>query len=152
MASRGMTLIEILVVLGMAAALVTVAAIGSMHDFSAIESRSDRETLMDALLFARSRALRGSCSIGGCEQGAVHGVFVSGDSIIVFEGNSYAERNEDADYPFPRTGGDLHGDAEFLFPPRGAAGSARTAFSEGHPRFWITVSLDGRIEQSSREP
>jgi hypothetical protein len=147
-----MTLIEILVVLGMMAGIIALTALAPIHDFSLLEPRKDRETLMDALLFARGRAISGMCSADDCARGAPHGVFVDDSSIVIFEGPSYEERNRDADYAFPRASdATLEGDHEFLFFSRGGA-LARSIHEETRPRYRITVSGEGRIEASSLEP
>lgn len=135
--ARGMTLIEILVVLAMSSSIIALTAIAPVLSFSALGPNSDRDTLIDALLLARSRA-------------QPHGVSVQGDTFVVFEGLSYADRREEADYPFPFTS-TTEGDTEFLFSFQEPI-EEKTIGWQTNPQYRIDVSKDGRIEEFVRVP
>jgi prepilin-type N-terminal cleavage/methylation domain-containing protein len=130
---RGFSLIEVLVVLGVSALVIGVAAIAPVASFSRLSIQSDRETLVTALLYARSSASAG-------------GVLVRNDEFVVFYGPSYSERREDADYPFQRAVA-TEGDAEFLFSNQVV--EERTLI---HSDYRISVSPYGRIEDTTLLP
>lgn len=99
MPDRGVTLIEILVVLGMGTILISAGSFVSAGQLSAIGMRQDYETLTDTLLLARSQSQSGFSE----ESSDSVGVHVSTRAITIFQGSSYTERDRSADFTVPRT-------------------------------------------------
>ncbi len=130
---RGFSLIEVLVVLGVSAFVIGIAAIAPVASYNRLSIQSDRETLVTALLYARSSA-------------SESGVLVHNDEFVVFYGPSYSERREDSDYPFQRVVA-TEGDTEFLFSNQVVEERILTRSD-----YRISVSPHGRIEDTTPLP
>lgn len=151
---RGITLVELLIVLGMGTIILTGIGFASVDGFQRSSGRADRDLLIDSLAFARTRAQSGGCLAGGCGAGMPHGVFIGADAITVFLGSLYADRDPDFDLPLPRSGrAPFSGSQEYVF----AAGSGlplesgTTEVGEG-VRYTVHVAENGRIDASVRRP
>lgn len=94
--SRGMTLIEVLVVLALAAMIGGFALFMSMETYRGTSFRSDRDLLVSLLERARAQAVNNLC-IGVCTNGKPHGVAIRPsdhpNSYVGFQGNSYLTRD-----------------------------------------------------------
>jgi len=137
----GVTLIELLIVLGLTALLIAGAGMVSFEQFGATHSREDRNALIDALLLARARAQS--------DGNAAHGVYIENDRFIVFEGSSYALRTSKQDTAFPHSSSRFTGDIEFLF----VSGSGRAQHASSvrigeHPEYLVDVTQSGSITSS----
>jgi type II secretory pathway pseudopilin PulG len=98
--SRGMTYIEILVAISIFILLGTCVAPISFAWYGATISRSSRSSLLIALRHARAESLENSCEGETCSAGMSHGVSIQPGSLVVFQGDSYASRDERFDEVF----------------------------------------------------
>lgn len=96
----GFTLIEVVIVLGL---VVLIAGTGLFIDFDNLRGRlfhSDKETLIAALQHARSQAVASICRGEDCEDflsGRPHGVKIFNDRFVLFQGDSYDDRDPGVD-------------------------------------------------------
>jgi prepilin-type N-terminal cleavage/methylation domain-containing protein len=95
--SRGFTLIEMLVVLGVIAALGAVVAV-SPDLYRGYGGRGARDTLVVALMHARAEAMHGVCAGSSCTGAQAHGVHIDEaegrlQDIVLFEGSAYVSGN-----------------------------------------------------------
>ena len=97
---RGITYIEIIVVMSIFILFGTCAAPMSFSWYRSTLSRSSRATLLIALRHARAETLAHKCGGDGCSAGASHGVSIRPGRIVLFQGESYAARDETFDEVF----------------------------------------------------
>mgnify|MGYP003393241446 CR=1 FL=1 len=95
--NKGFTLIEILVVLGIITIIGSISIIMGVDDYRRQLFRSDRDVLITALQHARAQSVSNICLGDGCDNGKPHGVYISDDEYIMFQGESYATRDTDVD-------------------------------------------------------
>ncbi|HVV39079.1 MAG TPA: prepilin-type N-terminal cleavage/methylation domain-containing protein [Candidatus Paceibacterota bacterium] len=95
--SRGFTLIEIVVVMGLLAVVGGVTLIVSMDSFRGYTFRSEVSTLTAVLQKARSQAVNNMCFGAGCTNGKPHGIHIEGNTYTIFQGASYAARDQAQD-------------------------------------------------------
>ena len=78
---RGFTLIEIVVVVGILAIVGTASAVVGLESYRGTLSRSDRNTLRDALMHARTEVLHGVPADPDADTGGVVFEAFSGDVV-----------------------------------------------------------------------
>lgn len=86
----GLTLIEILVVLGILAVIGSFSVIMGIDGYRRQIFRSDRDVLITALQHARSKAISNICLGSGCSNGKSHGVYIGTNTYVMFQGLCYA--------------------------------------------------------------
>lgn len=106
---EGFTFIELVIVLGIFAILF---AVGLPIGFDAYRNyllNSETTNLVSFLRRAQSSAFSNV-------NGSAHGIYMSSDKFIIFEGASYVARNASRDQEFYRTTSvDISGPAEIVF-------------------------------------
>ncbi len=105
--SGGFTLIEVTVVLGLIGIVAAFTAVVTLDSYRGFVFRSDRDTLIAALQRARSQGMNNVCLGAGCTNGKQHGVAITPDQYVIFQGTSYAARDVLLDEVLPRAGGDI---------------------------------------------
>jgi prepilin-type N-terminal cleavage/methylation domain-containing protein len=98
--ARGFTLIEVAIVVAVLALIAGIGLAVGLPSYRATLFRSDRDTLIAALLHARAQAMNGVCSASACAGPAPHGVYIGPASYVIFEGASYATRDASEDEAF----------------------------------------------------
>lgn len=93
-AQTGFTLIEILVVVGMTVMIMSFGLFFDLDSFRQHSFQADRDTLISLLQHARSRAVSNICYGATCIDGKPHGVRIENEQYIVFQGSSYALRDQ----------------------------------------------------------
>jgi Tfp pilus assembly protein FimT len=94
-ASKGFTVLEMLVVMGLFVLVCSLALIISMDSWRGDTFRNDRDGIVGALQRARSQAVNNMCLGVGCTDGKPHGVHfyaktdANKDTIVIFQGNSF---------------------------------------------------------------
>jgi Tfp pilus assembly protein FimT len=142
----GFTAVEVLVIMGMLALVGGFSLIVSLDSYRGSSFRSDRTIFIAVLQRARAQAMSNICN-GTCTDGAAHGVKVSGKSLVLFQGSSYASRDTDWDTEFSMNLAEASGDDEIVFAPlSGNASYATTTLADsmGHVST-TTISSAGQI-------
>lgn len=128
---RGMSLIEVLVVIGMLSLVIAGGAVATANDLTISSNRDDRDRLLDALLRARTRSMLDT---------SVYGVHTTEYAFTVFRGESFDARDPQFDFALPRSR--THMDPE----------DSSIVFSRGFPANPVQYALDHRtiVEVSER--
>lgn len=96
--SRGFTLLEILVVMGLILMVVAFGLIVSFDDYRGFTFRNERDIVVSVIQKARGQAINNMCFGAGCTDGKPHGVyFGSAGQYIIFQGATYASRDATVD-------------------------------------------------------
>jgi len=100
--SRGLTLVEILVVLTLFLIVGATALLVSMDTYRGTSFRSDRDLLVALLQHARIQSINNICAGSGCKDGKAHGVHIdqSAHTFTAFQGVTYASRDISQDQAF----------------------------------------------------
>src|SRR3989344_4444854 len=88
--ARGFTLIEMLVVLGMIAIILSLTPLLDFGALGAQTFHSDRDALVALLQHARGEAVSNICR-GNCSDGKPHGVKIENDKFIMFQGGGFGD-------------------------------------------------------------
>ncbi len=95
--TRGFTLMEIIIVIGLLVIIAGFALVVSLDDYRGYNFRNERDVVVAVLQKARSQAINNMCFEAPgvtCTDGVSHGVyFGSSGSYIIFQGASYASRD-----------------------------------------------------------
>lgn len=146
---RGFTLVETLIVLALVAMLAGLGLALGMEGYRAGLFRADRAALVSALQHARAQAMNGACIGEECAAAKPHGVFIdeSTGRYVIFQGESYAARDREADVSLRAAEEARGGAREIVFLPR--TGEAR---GEG-PEPWDIALADesGRASTTTVE-
>ncbi|MDO8584747.1 MAG: type II secretion system protein [bacterium] len=138
---RGATLMEIVVVIGIAGVLLGMGLPMTWDFYLTSELRAERANAVQYLRVARTRALsnRGE---------SAHGVALVGANFVVFEGANYAGRNVMRDQAFPRSFGiTATGTMEFVFAAlSGRSASASTTFMTVSGSTTVRVNTEGLVQ------
>ena len=89
--NSGFTVLEVMVVMGLLAAIGSLSLFMGMESFRGGSFRNDRDMVVDSLRRARSMAINSVCSGSGCGDGKSHGVHFDPDKkgIILFQCDNY---------------------------------------------------------------
>lgn len=154
MHKNGFTLIEVLVTLGLLVILAAVLAAASPGLYRGYGAHDVRDTLVAALMHARSQAMNGVCTGSVCTGAPAHGVHIDEmhgrlHDVVLFQGTAY-----DANDPLNAsvfTGSISQtvfysGPAEVIFAPlSGDAAPATMLLWGGSATSTITVGAEGQI-------
>ncbi len=96
--SRGFTLLEILVVMGLVLMVVAFGLIVSFDDYRGFTFRNERDVVVNVIQKARGQAINNMCFGAGCTDGKPHGVyFGTAGAYVIFQGTDYASRDTAVD-------------------------------------------------------
>lgn len=140
-ASNGATLIEIIVVIGIAGILLGVGIPLTWDFYLQSELRAERSNVVAYLRAARTRAMSNKGE-------TTHGVAVAGNNFVIFEGSSYAGRNMSRDQLFPRSPGiTATGTTEVVFAQlSGRSASSTMLLASPSGGAAVRVNAEGLIE------
>ncbi len=146
--SRGFTLIEILVVMGLFVILAGFGLFVSMDSFRGYMFRNERDVVISLLQKARSQAINNMCFGGGCTGGKAHGVHFGPGQYVVFQGLSYVSRDSAVDEvtPVENNASSVVG-SDVIFSPLAATTSSATVTvsgTDGHTSI-ISIATEGQI-------
>ena len=97
----GITLLEVLVVVGLFTLVAGLALVASFGSFQGNGFRNERDSLMQILQKARSQSMSGVCLGASCTGAKQHGVKIQTSSYVLFQGPSFAGRDVSVDETFP---------------------------------------------------
>jgi len=92
--TRGLTLIEVLISLGLLSLVGGFSLYMSMDDTRSYTFRDDRDKIVSVLQRARSQSMHSVCRSAACESAQPHGVYRDGVVLVLFEGANYTTRDE----------------------------------------------------------
>jgi len=95
--AAGITLLEILIVLGLSTVICGFALLASFESLRGYGFRNERDMLIAILQKARSQAVSNLCSGSDCRNGQPHGVNIQPGRYILFQGADYAHRDQPMD-------------------------------------------------------
>lgn len=138
--SKGFTLIETIVTLGIVIMLFTLTTFISMDFFRGYDYRSEGAIVVSLLEKARNQSMNNV-------NGAGHGVFFDSGNYILFEGPSYAGRNTVKDTVIAMGNGTVHsGLSEIVFEQlSGNTAAGTVTITKSGQNFNITLNNEGRI-------
>jgi prepilin-type N-terminal cleavage/methylation domain-containing protein len=147
----GFTLIEVLVVMGLLAAIAGLVSFANFDSWRGYTFRSERNLLVSVLHKARSQSISNIClgSALTCTDGKPHGVKIQGDKYIIFQGASFIARDAAFDQNIDAAGTVSHaGISEVVFAQLSgdAVGTAGDIiFDDGIRTVTISINNEGRI-------
>lgn len=137
----GFTIIEIVLVIAIGI-IISNFTLGVGSDFYRSQSLiGERDSVINLLRRARTKALN------NIDQ-SDHGLYISSEEYVVFEGSSYESRSQSFDEPFPRSSGaTISGPTEIVFTAlEGSSNTSGTiSVASGNGIVNISVNYEGRI-------
>jgi prepilin-type N-terminal cleavage/methylation domain-containing protein len=90
----GFTLIELLVVIGLLSVIGSFTVFLGLDAYRGNSFHGERDLLLTALYRARAESINNICvgpasGTGACTDGVAHGVHITDEQFIIFQGNSY---------------------------------------------------------------
>ncbi len=138
---RGATLMEMIVVIGIAGVLLGMGLPLTWDFYLKSELRSERSNAVQYLRTARTRAMsnRGE---------SAHGMALINSNFVIFEGATYAGRNVARDQAFPKSLGiTATGTTEFVFAAlSGRSASSSITFITSSGSTTVFVNNEGLIQ------
>lgn len=141
-------MLEMIVVMGIFSLVGGLALFVSMDTYRGSNFHSDRNTFIASLQRARTQSMNNICLGSGCTDGKPHGVKVlSGNTIVVFQGTSYATRDSAVDSVFALNIASATGDSEFVFDRLSGASTAASATlaDDSGRTSVVTINSEGQI-------
>ena len=132
---------EILIAVGIMMVLLTISLPFTLNFYRRYQLDSERSTALTIMREARTMSMAGDGS-------ADHGVHIASSQYTLFEGQSYAARNQAKDQTFGRsTNVTVTGGTDILFKYlTGKSSSASFTFDNGVKTSFIYVNTEGRID------
>ena len=87
--NRGITLMEILVVIGIFSIIAGFSSFMGIDSFKRALSKNDVGTIVRMISKARSQAMNNICLNVLCDEGKPHGFHIENDSYTIFQGTVY---------------------------------------------------------------
>ncbi len=165
--SKGFTLIEILVVFGIFALIISLGLIVSMDSFRSFAFRNEQNLAISVLQKARSQAMSNvcigqvtsnpaQCSLPGyCCDGKSHGVYFDSNQYVIFQGAAF-NAGDPANQNISKNNDDVKITDLSGYPPSDiifnqlegtvAANWAIKISASGHPPAQITINREGQID------
>ena len=138
---RGFTLMEVLISMGILVILLGVSTPFVLHFYRRYILDSERGALLTLMRRARTMSMAGTGS-------SDHGVHIASDQFTLFEGSSYAMRNQSKDQTFSYN--DIvviTGQSDILFKYlSGESSSTSFRLDNGNKQSSIYVNTEGRID------
>ena len=137
----GFTLFEIIVSLGILATLAAITIPYTVHLYQSYQIDTERTLMLALLREARTMSLAGNGS-------ADHGLHVYGSDYTLFEGSTYAGRDQSKDEVFPRESAvTISGPSDIIFKYLTArTASVSFTLDNGTKTTNIYVNKEGRID------
>ncbi len=136
----GLTLIEIMLIIGIFALLISIMTPVGLNFYLAYQFDSETDLLTALLRQARNLSMVN-------HNESDHGVYIAADKFTVFEGTNYATRNQASDKQFQRDGAiAIAGPAEIVFSAlSGQTASSTFNLNDGRKNRDIFVNPEGLV-------
>ncbi|MBM3272201.1 prepilin-type N-terminal cleavage/methylation domain-containing protein [Candidatus Kaiserbacteria bacterium] len=144
-AHAGFTLVEVLVALSIGMFVAGIGLIMSWDAYRGTSLRADRDLLVALLQHARAQAIHNVCVGDECRDGVPHGVSVTADAYILYQGAGYAEAEEQAAFPAAPALTRTVGTVAFARLTGTTTGATFIIADETGRSSTVTVSTEGRI-------
>jgi prepilin-type N-terminal cleavage/methylation domain-containing protein len=95
--NTGFTLLETLIALSLLSTFAIFELSNGTDSYERTIRRVDQQLLVSAIRKSRSDAIQGVCTNPNCNSPVSHGIRVTRDQLVLFEGNSYLSRYTPAD-------------------------------------------------------
>jgi Tfp pilus assembly protein FimT len=150
--ARGVTLLEVLLVVGLFSVLGGFALFVSMDQFRGSSFYTERDLVVGMLQHARALSVNNVCAGSSCQNGLPHGVRFDAGAFTLFQGASYSAVDPlnarfDANTAFTH-GGTLSGGSVIFSQLSGTTSCSSCTFTlsdaAGHSST-ITITADGQI-------
>jgi len=140
MFNKGFTVIEIILIVGILAIIFGMGFPIAFDFYKNYQFQAEQDQFISLLEIARN------LSMTNLNQ-SPHGVFQNNDNFIVFEGNSFATRNQSQDQIFPRSKSvSISGPSEIIFNIiSGQATSSAYILNNGKISSNVYVNKEGQI-------
>lgn len=140
MSQKGFTILELMLVVGM---LIVIFSLGfpiAFDFYKNYQLRAEGDKFISLLETTRNSSMINLNQLP-------HGIYRDNDNFIIFEGNSFAARNQSQDQNFPRAKTiSVAGPNEIIFNSlSGQADSSAFVFNNGIKSFNIYVNQEGQI-------
>ena len=141
MPNKGFTVIEIILIIGILAIIFGLGFPIVFDFYKNYQFKTEQDQFISFLEIARN------LSMTNLNQ-SQHGVFQNNDNFIIFEGNSFATRNQSQDQIFPRSKAvSVSGPSEIIFNViSGQATSSLYIFTNGKTSSNVYVNKEGQID------
>ncbi len=139
--SEGFTILEVVMVIGILSLIFLIGVPLTFDFYIDYQLVAERDNFIAIAQQARDAAMAG-------EGGTDHGVYVTGDGYVLFEGESYASRSIDQDLDISRSDLiEIIGPIEIIFDSLSGRTSPSASFSmtNGRKIFGIDVNTEGNI-------
>lgn len=140
MSQKGFTILELMLVVGM---LIVIFSLGfpiAFDFYKNYQLRAEGDKFISLLETTRNSSMINLNQLP-------HGIYRDNDNFIIFEGNSFAARNQSQDQNFPRAKTiSVAGPNEIIFNSlSGQADSSAFVFNNGIKSFNVYVNQEGQI-------
>ncbi|MEO5635159.1 MAG: GspH/FimT family pseudopilin [Candidatus Paceibacterota bacterium] len=150
--TKGFTLVEILVVMGIFGLLASVGMFLSFDFYRTFSFHSEQNKLVSVLEKARGEAINNICIGSTCTEGKAHGVHIGSDKYTIFQTESdWASRETGVDEDIEAGGGafQVTGLTEVVFDPLSVhttdTGTITLTADTGQTSN-ITINSEGQID------
>jgi len=138
--SRGFTVLEVVLVIGILAIIFSIGVPITFNFYINYELATERDNLIAIYQQARDSSMTG-------EGGLAHGVYLTSNGYVLFEGSSYANRLVERDLDFSRSNlVEVTGPTETVFEVlSGRTSSESFSLTNGKKTFNVEINTEGRI-------
>jgi Tfp pilus assembly protein FimT len=139
--SEGFTILETVLVIGILALIFLIGIPFTFNFYIDYELVKERDNLISIYQQARNATMTG-------EGGSAHGVYLTGDGYVLFEGASYASRSTERDLDISKSDLiNITGSTEVVFETlSGRVASTSFSITNGKKTFNIDINTEGRID------
>jgi len=137
---EGFTILEVTLVIGILALIFSIGIPVTFNFYVDYQLVTERDNFIAIYQQARDAAMAG-------EGGTDHGVYVTNDGYVLFEGESYASRSTDQDLDITRSDLiEITGPTEVVFDAlSGRTPSASFSITNGRKIFSVDINTEGNI-------
>ncbi len=138
--SKGFTILETVLVIGIMAIIFSIGVPITFDFYINYELTTERDNLVSIYQQARDSSMSG-------EGGLAHGVYLTNNGYVLFEGSSYADRLVERDIVFSRNDLiEVIGPTETVFEALSGRTSLESfSLTNGEKTFNVEINTEGRV-------